>query len=471
MTIHQKDGLNANASNEVSVDEIEPQQNGKPVDAVAADERQIRLLSQSVRLEESGLPRVSLWTTALIILSVVGFITWAAFANINELARAPGEIVPANYEQIVQHLEGGIVKKIYVREGDIIEEGQEIARLQAADVNASLERTTATIKSLSLQIERLEALVENREPTFDQIDGVSAEEVAVQTRLFQSMVDALSKERKILDKQLAQQTQLRESLIRQKNSLRQNLALLDDVYGRQSQLQQEGYLADLKLMETELRRNTARGEYATILKSIAQAEEAIAEFQSRIASLEASRRDESLARLEVLRNELNQTTEVKSGLADRSARLVVRSPVRGIVKAIEITTIGGVVPPGGSIASIIPLDNTLVAQVRVPPQYVGRIAIGQSVLVNVSAFDFARYGTLDGTLEHVSAMTFKDDRGARYYKGHIRLDRYHFGGEPTMNRILPGMTVTANILTGEKTLLAYLLKPIHVAIESAMTEY
>ena len=440
-------------------------------DEAVSDSRQIRLLSQSVRLEEAGVPRVLTWTTVLVFLAVAAFVAWASVANINELARAPGEVVPANYEQVVQHLEGGIIKEIYVREGDIVEIGQPIARLQAADVDASLERTSRLITSQLLQIERLEAFVERRSPDFSALSGLRDDEVLEQTELFRSMLDAQNKERQILDKQLAQQKQLRASLLNQKFSLSKNLGLLNDVYTRRSKLQKDGFLSDLKLMETELRLNTVKGEYAIVLKNIKQAEESIAEFESRIDSLVASRRDEALAKLERLRNELNQNRELQSSVVDRSKRLVARSPVRGIVKSIDVTTIGGVVPPGGKIASIIPHGNVLIAEVRVPPQYVGRIAVGQSVLVNVSAFDFARFGTLDGTLEHVSAMTFRDDRGGRYYKGRIYLQRQHFGGEPSSYRILPGMTVTANIITGEKTLLEYLLKPIHVALESSLTEY
>lgn len=440
-------------------------------DDTASDVRQLRLLSQSVRLEEAGVPKVLIWTTVLVFMTVGIFVAWASVANINELARAPGEIVPANYEQVVQHLEGGIIKEIHVREGDIVEAGEPIARLQAADVDASLERTSRLIVSQLLQIERLEAFVEQRDPDFSALKGVRADEVSEQTELFRSMVDAQGKERQILDRQLAQQKQLRASLQNQKDSLWKNLSLLNDVYSRRSRLQKDGFLSDLKLMETELRLNTVKGEYAVVLKNIKQAEESIAEFESRIGSLVASRKDEALAKLERLRNELNQNRELRSSVVDRSTRLVVRSPVRGIIKSVDVTTIGGVVPPGGSIASIIPHGNVLMAEVRVPPQYVGRIAVGQPVLVNVSAFDFARFGTLDGKLEHVSAMTFRDDRGGRYYKGRIYLQRQHFGGEPSSNRILPGMTVTANIVTGEKTLLEYLLKPIHVALESSLTEY
>lgn len=469
MTEHSQQKMDALLAEERSLSSAK-QVNANGDNAIG-DVRQLRLLSQSVRLEEAGVPKVIITTALLIFLAVCGFVGWASVANINELARAPGEIVPNNYEQIVQHLEGGIIKEIAVREGAIVEAGQEIARLQAADVEASLERTTKIITSLSLQIERLEAFVEDRAPDFTNREHVRSQQIAEQTQLYRSMVDARYQELQVLNKQRAQQKQLRDSLFNQKEALWKNLGLLSDVHDRRSTLQKQGFLSDLKLMETELRLNTVKGEYAIVLKSIAQADESIAEFGSRIESLLASRRDEALAKLEKLRNELYQNQEIKSGITDRSDRLIVRSPVRGIVKSIDVTTIGGVVPPGGKIASIIPHNNTLIAEVRVPPQYVARIAVNQPVMVNVSAFDFARYGTLDGTLEHISAMTFRDERGNRFYKGRIRLKQEYFGGEPTSNRILPGMTVTANIITGEKTLLEYLLKPIHVAIESSLTEY
>tara|TARA_R110000868_G_scaffold17070_5_gene75402 strand:- start:1351 stop:2733 length:1383 start_codon:yes stop_codon:yes gene_type:complete len=436
-----------------------------------ARDDQLRLLSQSIRLEETGIPRIARYTTGLIVFSMAAFIGWAAVANINELARAPGEVIPLKYEQVLQHLEGGIVDQILVREGEIVGIGQEIVRLHAADTDTNLERARQRKQSLSFQIERYKAYLDNRELDFSEFSSSDLTEMFEQTRIFNAMLESRGKEREVMEKQLAQQKQLRESLINQVASTRKNLELLEDLHNRRSKLHKSGYVSGVKVMETELRVNSLQGEEAVALRKIAQVDEAIAEFENRIQSLSATRRDEAFSRLEVLQNELNQNDELLKQLQERSERLVVRSPVKGIIKSVNVNTLGGVLQAGQEVASIIPFDDDLVAEVRIPPQYIGRIKPGQKVLVNVSAFDFARFGTIDGTLNHISAMTFKDDRGARYYKGRISLNRNHFGLEPTDNNILPGMTVTANVITGEKTLLEYLLKPIHLAIESALSEY
>lgn len=432
---------------------------------------QLRLLSQSIRLEETGIPRIARYTTGLIVFSMAAFIGWAAVANINELARAPGEVTPVKYEQVLQHLEGGIVDEILVREGEVVERGQEIVRLHAADTDTNLERARQRKQSLAFQIERYKAYLDERELDVSGFNASDRAEILEQTRIFTAMMQSREKERAVMEKQLAQQKQLRGSLVNQVASTRKNLELLEDLHNRRSKLHKDGYVSGVKVMETELRVNSLQGEEAVALRKIAQVDEAIAEFEHRILSLSATRRDEAFSKLEVLQNELSQNNELLKQLQERSERLIVRSPVKGIIKSVNVNTLGGVLQAGEAVASVIPFDDDLIAEVRIPPQYIGRIKPGQPVLVNVSAFDFARFGTVDGTLNHISAMTFKDDRGARYYKGRITLSRNHFGVEPTDNQILPGMTVTANVVTGEKTLLEYLLKPIHLAIESALSEY
>jgi adhesin transport system membrane fusion protein len=202
-----------------------------------------------------------------------------------------------------------------------------------------------------------------------------------------------------------------------------------------------------------------------------QANHAIAEFRQRLQLASATHRDQMHDRLEKVRTELVQSEEIISKLEHRVQRLEILSPVRGIIKGLVVNTISGVIQPGEPLMYIVPYDEALVVEARIPPQYIGRIHTGQAVQVSISSYDFARYGVLEGTLERVSATTFRDSRDGRYYKGRIRLSRNYVGAESENNRILPGMTVIANIITGEKTVMDYMLKPIRTAVQTALSEH
>ncbi len=432
--------------------------------------KQLRFLSQSARLEEAVNPRIVTMSSWAISLSMVAFISWASVTSINEITRGPGEVIPQGFQQIVQHLEGGLVREIRVAEGNVVDKGQVLMVLDGAGTQEDLGRSLSEQVFLELQRERLKAYLENRTPNFTPWQAKNTTLVTEQKKIFDTMLDSNTKERNIIMDQVAQKKQSISTLAVRAESTRKNLALTEDMYNRRKGLHDQGYISDMKLLESEQELNSLRGDAATVGSQIGQAREEIQEYQSRLKSLDAKNRDQAYQQLNAIEGQLAQNRETVQKLNKRSARLEITSPVHGLVKGLTVNTIGGVIQPGQQLMEIVPLDRKLEVEARIPPQQIGHIKVDMPVQVKVSTYDFARYGSITGHVETISPTTFEGERGERFYRVRIRLDQNYVGSDPHNNIIVPGMTVMADIITGDKTILSYLLKPIHRSLQTSFTE-
>lgn len=435
-----------------------------------AKEKQLRFLSQSARLEESVNPRIVRVTTWTICLSVLAFLCWASVATIDEVSRTPGEVTPQGFQQIVQHLEGGMVREIRVAEGDVVQKGQVLMVLDGAGIQEDLDRAKSDQVFLQLQKERLKAYVDGRKPNFSAWAASYPQIAGDQQKLFDTMQEANAKERNIILDQIAQKKQSIPTLAARLEMNRKNLAIAQEMFNRRNALHAQGYISQISFLESQQQLNSLKGEGDVIGNEIQQARQEILEYQSRLQSLDAKHRDDAYQQLNQIESQLAQNKEILQKMSSRSDRLEIRSPVRGLVKGLSVNTIGGVVQPGQNLMEIVPLDRQLVVEVRIPPQEIGHLKIGMPVQVKVSTFDFSRYGSIAGKLEFISPTTFAGDRGERFYRGRIRLAQNYVGDDPNKNIILPGMTVMADIITGDKTVMDYLLKPIHNSLKTAFTE-
>lgn len=432
------------------------------------NDMQTRFLSQAVQLEEGINPAIVRATMTIISAAIAAFLGWSAVANINEIARTPGEVVPQGYQQVVQHLEGGIVKEIAVHEGDAVDKGDVLLVLDGSGAREDLARAQGLQRSLSLQEERLRAYVEGREADFSAFGGVAAD-LADQAMFSRGMSEARDQERKVVREQIAQRQHAIETLESELETLRANRAITADLYGRHAKLNKKGYISDVQMLKTRQSLNSIEGEIRQAESRITATQAELAEFQNRLTSLDARLRDDANERLDKLLSEKAQNAELIEKLQDRVARLEVRAPARGLVKGLNVQTVGSVAQPGQTLMEIVPTDEDMIVQVKIPPQHIGHVHPGQRVEVKFSSFDFSRYGVVPGELEHISASTFKGDGGERFYQGRIRL-AHGYVGHDARNVVMPGMTVMADIITGEKTVLQYLLKPIHTAMKTAFTE-
>lgn len=432
-------------------------------------EKQTRYLSQAIQLEESVNPHIIRATMTMISLALLVFIVWSGLTNINEIARTPGEVVPSGYQQTVQHLEGGIVKAINVHEGEIIKAGQTLVTMDDSIIKEDFERTKSKQLYLEQQTERLRAFIEKREPDFSKLNDVTDEAIADQKAFFEDMLIAREKETRIIRDQIAQKKQSIQSFRTEISTAQKSLKIAQNMYERRLELNRKGYASDMQIMEDERSLNETKGEVSRLRNQIAVTQAEIKEFETRLESLAASHKDQASERLDQILSEKAQNFELIEKLQERISRLQIRAPIDGMVKGLSVNTIGAVIQPGQKIMEIVPLDKSLEVSVKISPQDIGHLQIGQNVQVKFSTFDFSRYGSLPGKLDRISATTFSSEDGERYYQGRILLDRNYVGSNP-QNIILPGMTVMADVITGQKTILQYMLKPIHISLKTAFKE-
>lgn len=430
---------------------------------------QTRYLSQAIQLEEAVNPHIIRATMSMVSLSILAFIVWAALTNINEIARTSGEVVPQGHQLTVQHLEGGIIKSIHIHEGDVVEAGQTLLTLDEASIISDLERANSRNLYLDMQIERLRAFTENRSPDFDQFEAATPQMRSDQIAFFEGMKSARDKESEIIRKQIEERKQSLTALDSSISTAQENLKITEDIYKRRVELNRKGYASDMQMLQDKKQVNAIRGELESLQNQKLQSQTEMNEYEQRLKSLTAQHLDQAHEKLDAVLAEKAENTEIIRKLEERIGRMNITASSRGLVKGLAVNTVGAVIQPGQVLMEIVPLDKTLEIQVKISPQDIGHIRIGQDVQVKFSTYDFSRYGVVMGTLEHISASTFTGNQGERFYQGRITINQNHVGKDHH-NLILPGMTVMADIITGEKTILQYLLKPIHLSMKTAFTE-
>ena len=435
----------------------------------AKRQRLIRYLSQPLILEEAGPPSVLLHLLSLCSLFVVGFVLWAMVTPMKETAATNGQIIPAGSVHVVQHLEGGIIAELAVRNGQVVGPGELLIRLQEEAARGELDQLRAREATMALKAERLRALVLGFEPDFSagsDYPGLIEDETAIlalQKNARESQVAVLLSRIEQREAEIA-------ALEEQRKNLANQLAIVEQQVEMRRKLAAKKLIPQLDLLESERSLADSVGQLNSLMADITRAKGALAESRNEIFELEAQLGAKAVTEMGEVSGELAQVREALRKLEDRADRLEIRAPVRGIVKGLATRTIGAVVPPGETVMEIVPFDDTLVAEVRIQPRDVGHLTVGQPAQVKVTTYDVARYGVVEGTLARISASTFRDEDGEPYYKGVIELSKAHVGETPGLNPILPGMVVEADIATGSKSLLRYLLKPVFRSLDGALSE-
>jgi len=433
-------------------------------------DRQTRFLAQSVILEEggsSGLVRGAMLTICIVIMLFLG---WSMVTNVDEVAVTSGEVIPSGQVQALQHLEGGIVKQILMEEGQLVEQGQVLVTLSETAAVTELQKLEARRAGLEIRSERLRALGTGGVPDWSKVGSRYPGMINDQQRIYEGSLEAFFSRQETIRKQIEQRRADLELLDEREQTLIRTAEIFAEELEVREKLYREGLTSKISYLDAKRSMNTARGELADLISERERATEAIKESQSRLDEIETDFREQALAELSESANELIQVEEALIQARDRVRRLKITAPVRGYVKGLNIHTVGGVIPPGEIITEIVPLDKELVVEAKIKPRDVGHVRIGQPVVVKVTTYDFARFGGITGELKDVSASTFLDEQGEPYFKGIIELDRNYVGRDASQNRVMPGMTVQADIKTGKKTLFEYLLKPVYSSVSTAFRE-
>jgi membrane fusion protein, adhesin transport system len=396
---------------------------------------------------------------------------WAAFANLDEVTRGQGKVIPSTKIQVVQNLEGGILTEILVREGDFVDKDQPLVRLDDIHFASSYRETRSKYLTLLARSSRFYAEANDKPieiPTIVwQEDGKLAEnEIA----LFKSRAIELKSSIEILKQQ---ETQTKQELVEHnahENKLARSYELVKQELDMSAPLEAEGAISEVEILRLKRSVNDLRGELEATRLAVPRLRSAYEEIKSKITDIEISFRTDARSKLNEIEAELSSIEETLRGQEDRVNRTLVTSPVKGTVKQILVTTIGGVVKPGMEIMEIVPLEGNLLVEAHVRPADIAFLRPDQDAQVKLTAYDYAIYGGLPAKLEHISADTITDENGESFYLIKVRTQRNYLGTESHPLKIIPGMTAVVDILTGEKSVLDYLLKPVLRARENAMRE-
>jgi HlyD family secretion protein/adhesin transport system membrane fusion protein len=432
--------------------------------------RQLRHLSQPVILEEIGPPHLVRVLLLFLTLTIFAFIGWTAVTSLKETTKSSGEVVPTGSVLAVQHLEGGIISQIFVRDGDLVEKGAPLVKFAPTAVLAQLEEFQAKRAASEIRRERLHAFGQGRLPNFDSIDPRHSRLVAEEQAIYEQQHDSLDKERQVLLSQHNQRISELEVLHRQKSKLQLRVKNLSKQKVMHETLVKTGLVSRLVYLQTLEQYDSAAGDLNEVRGKITRAEGAIEEAVGKIAKLEAERRNDALNEAGRASGDIAAINETIVRAQDRVTRLTVVAPVRGIIKGLATHTIGGVVAPGGLITEIVPADKELVVEARISPIDIGHVSVGQKAAVKITTYDFSRFGAVDGEVTKISATTFKDRENEIYYKAQIKLAKNYVGDTPGQNLVLPGMVTEIDVITGERTLLRYLLRPIFQSLDTAFSE-
>lgn len=354
------------------------------------------------------------------LLLIIVLLIWSYFASIVEVSKGTGKVVPTSREQLIQSLEGGILSELYVREGDIVEKGQILAQLDLTKTEATVEESAARYRALLANITRLESEVNETELTFPDELSIYPELIRAETRLYETRQQAL--EESVLGLQEALDL-VEEELTLTQMLAKQGAASNVDVLKLQRQV------SDLRLRITD-----KRSEY------MVRSREELGKAQAEASSLES----------------------VVRGRVDSLSRLTLKSPVRGVVKDVSVTTKGGVLPPSGELMQIVPLEDQLLIEARISPRDIAYIHPGQEAKVKITAYDYSIFGGLEGVVTVISPDTIQDEAKPEvfYYRVFIRTDTDSLTDKNGQTfSIVPGMIATVDIKTGEKTVFDYLMKP------------
>jgi HlyD family secretion protein/adhesin transport system membrane fusion protein len=284
------------------------------------------------------------------------------------------------------------------------------------------------------------------------------------------MIDSNNKDKAIIIEQIAAKRAELASLNEKQITLQDNMRLIEQERALKQKLNDKGYLSTIQLLQTKKQFNDLKGRIQDNDAQITQAENSISEYTTKLSALSANFKEEAYKELMTTQTDLSQIEENIKKLNEQVGRLNIVSPSDGIVKVLNIKTIGGVVESAQVLAQIVPLEGQLILETRIDPKDIGYINIGQKANVKISAYDFSRYGTVEGNVEYISATTFSNPDNSKYYTCRISIAKNYIGTDPTKNLIIPGMAVQADIVTGSKSLLAYLLKPINNSLTTAFSE-
>jgi len=421
---------------------------------------------------ESRAPRTAWMQLIAIVIFLAIAALWAHWATLDEVTSGEGRVIPSSKLQVVQTLDGGIVTEVFVREGDMVEPGELLLRIDDTDVAAKLGELTQKQMALKAQIARFEAEASGAEAMKDAPDIAKFAPIAfrAEQETFAARRAKLAQDKSMLVSQQLQREQELAEYEAQHGKLVESMELLQREVDATRKLVKSGAVPEIEFLRLQRQMVDAKGEVAVLQASIPKARAAVEEARAKVAFADSTMRSEAHEELGKALADLAIVEESLRSAQNRVVRTSVKAPVRGIVNRLGFTTIGAVVQPGFDLVEIVPIDDTLRVEVEIGPRDVAFIAPDQTARIRLTAYDYQLYGILEGKVERISADTFTDQKERTFYKVLVQTSQNFIENDGKRYPILPGMVANVDILTGQKSVLDYVLSPILTIGHESMRE-
>ncbi|WP_295891468.1 HlyD family type I secretion periplasmic adaptor subunit [uncultured Vibrio sp.] len=421
-------------------------------------------------VESQNTARSLAFATWSVAFCVIAFVTWSVLTQVDEIAKAKGSVIPEGEKQVLQSAIGGKLKRILVKEGQLVEEGQPLVEFDATFQQTALEELRSQQVTLMMSVERMNALLEEREPDFSEFEVEFAQIVSQQKAQLSAQKSLYYQKRIVLEKeseQIAEQLRTIEKSLpsyeKELNATKQELTILEKGFkaGNISRLRVLEMRQKLAAIEQKI--EEARGKRSVLIKQADGNEQKIEQLLAEAKVKVSDDRSKAVSDLSAL------NARVRSSQAKLTNTMLV-SPLQGLVQSLPSTQNGGVIQPGGTVVEIVPVGGKADFKARLSPRDVGFVSVGQSTRIKIDAFDYSRFGALKGRVESISPTTSQNERGEIFYEVVVSVEKPYFRDNPETFAILPGMTGEVDITTGEKSVFQYLWKPIYTNVSVAFGE-
>jgi len=432
--------------------------------------------AEELAADDGGLKRSPHWLLAAIVGFFLIALTWAWLAQIDEIARGEGKVITTSQAQYVQNLEGGIIDKILVQEGDVVKKDQVLFELDRMRFASAYREGQQGELGLQAKVARLSAEVQGTplkmpSAVLKNAPALADNEAAVH----RARLADLAGRNAVLREQLAQRTQEVVELQSKRERTQEQLDILKRELAITAPMVKEGAVSEVELLRLQRESTRIGGDLEAATLALPRARSAIEEAKRKMQENESQFRSQAAGELSAARNELAKVAEAVPGLEDKMARTLVRSPVNGVVKTIANKTVGGVVQPGTPMAEIVAVEDSLLVEARIRPQDIAFVKAGQKATVKLAAYDYSIYGGVEAKLVYVSADSIQPQAQSGqsaepYYIAHVRTLKPGVEYRGKLLPVIPGMTGQVDVLTGRRSVLYYLLKPVNKVLERSLTE-
>lgn len=399
------------------------------------------------------------------------FFVWAAFAPIDEIVRGDGKVIPGGENQMIQHLEGGIIKEIIVKEGQKVKADDLLLKIDNIKSSSTFESSRYKAAGLRAKIVRLQAESNDSDftPTNDDLKNIPVQ-MEQERSLFNSNKEMLNSQLSALNNQLTQKSTEKREVESRLSEQKRSLALIKEEISMSEPMVAQGIKSKVEFLRLKREGSDIEERYNAAVSSIPRLNAAISEISNKIKEAKSGFASKAKQALGEAETEYKRLGAESVALEDQVVRNEIKSPINGVVQKIFVNTVGGVIKPGDNLIEIVPTEGGLLVEAKIKPSDIAFLYPGQKAVVKVTAYDFAIYGSLEGSVVNISPDTVTDKKDNIYYVIKIQTTKKYLGDKAKPLKIIPGMIVNVDIITGKKSLLAYILKPLLKAKEYMFTE-